>query len=196
MASPQLGNTQDIALRTWLRARGIPGEGGPGGVQVTPLANADILSLFARGDLAGAWVPEPWAARMVAAGGRILVDERTLWPAGRFPTAVLVVGTRALTRKRALVLDLVRAHVELTERWRKDPVSFGRAANGAYGRATGKPLPDEVLRDAFSRVEPTSDPLAPQLAEQARQAQALGYAPAGDLSGMVDASLLAEVARR
>ncbi len=195
VASPQLGNTQDVALRTWLKRHRLLE--GARKVAVTPLANPDILTLFARGDLAGAWVPEPWGARLVAeAGGRVLVDERTLWPGGKFPTAVLVVSARALERRRPDVVALVRAHVELTRRWERDRLAFARLANEAYGRRTGKPLPDAVARDAFSRIEPTSDPLAPALAELARQAQALGFAPTGEVSGMVEPNVLAEVASK
>ncbi len=197
VASPQLGNTQDVALRTWLRANGLSDQRGARGVEVTPLANSDILAMFARGDLAGAWVPEPWGARLVAeAGGRILVDERTLWPGGKFPAAVLVVSRRALETRRPQLAALLRAHLELTRRWEKDPAAFAALANEAYGRQTGKPLPPAVLRDAFSRVTPTVDPLRPQLEEMARRAQALAFAPRGDLSGIVDETLLGEVARR
>jgi NitT/TauT family transport system substrate-binding protein len=195
VASPQLGSTQDVALRTWLRGHGLLE--GARKVEVTPLANRDILALFARGDLAGAWVPEPWGARLVAeAGGRVLVDERTLWPGGRFPTTVLVVSARALERRRADVVAVVRAHVELTRRWERDRAGFARLANEAYGRRTGKPLAEAVARDAFSRIEPIADPLAPALAELARQTQALGFAPSGGVSGMVEANVLAEVASK
>ncbi len=197
VGSPQLGNTQDVALRTWLRAQGLSDTGGRDGVEVTPLANPDILSMFARGDLAGAWVPEPWGARLVAeAGGRILVDEASLWEAGMFPATVLVVSQRALLRRRSEVVALLRAHLELTSRWEREPGAFAERANEAYARLTGKPLPAAVLSDAFSRVKPTSDPLARQLGEMARRTQALGFAPAGDVSAMVDASPLAEVAPR
>ncbi len=196
VASPAVGNTQDVALRTWLRARGLSDDGGRRGVQVLPLSGADVLSLFARGELAGAWVPEPWAARLVAQGARILVDERSLWEDGAFPTAVLAVSRRALERRRAEVLALVRAHLELTARARRDPLAFAQAANAAFGRLAGKPLADGVLRDAFSRLELTADPLPRQLQVEARNAQALGYAPGGDSSGMVDRSLLDEIARR
>lgn len=197
VASPQLGNTQDVALRTWLRAEGLPEGRGPGAVEVTPIANADTLALFIRGDLAGAWVPEPWGARLVAeAGGRILVDERTLWPDGRFPTTLLVASARALRERRGDVAALVRAHRRLTERWRADPVGFAAATNAAYGRRVGKPLAARVLEDAFSRMEPMSDPLAGPLLEMARQAQALGYAPPGDVRAIVDETLLQEAARR
>jgi sulfonate transport system substrate-binding protein len=197
VASPQIGNTQDVALRTWLRAQGLAEGRGRDKVEVTPITNADILMLFARGDLAGAWVPEPWGARLVAeAGGRILLDERTLWPEGKFPTTLLVVSARALSERRADVAALVRAHVGLTERWRSDPRGFAKLANEAYGRRVGKPLPDAVLADAFSRVSPVWEPLAWQLRELAKNAQALGYAPEGDVAPLTDVSLLQEIARR
>jgi NitT/TauT family transport system substrate-binding protein len=197
VGSPQLGNTQDVALRTWLRANGLSDRGGPRGVEVTPLASPEILRMFSRGDLAGAWVAEPWGARLVAEGrGRILVDERTLWPDGKFPTTVLVVSTRALERRRAQVMALLRAHAELTRRWRDGPARFAGLANEGYARRTGKKLGDAVLADAFSRMEPASDPMRGALQRMARQAQALGFAPPGDLTGMVDDSSLAEVAER
>jgi NitT/TauT family transport system substrate-binding protein len=196
VASPQLGNTQDVALRWWLREHGLSDRGGRHGVHVVPLANPDVLAMFARRDLAGAWAPEPWATRLVHAGGHILVDERSLWPDGRFPSAVLVASTRALARRRTDLRALISAHLELTARWRRDRAGFAHAANKRFGMLTGKPLGDEILLEAFSRVEPISDPLVPQLQEEARRAQLLGYAPEGDVSGMVDLSLLAETARR
>jgi NitT/TauT family transport system substrate-binding protein len=197
VASPQLGNTQDVALRMWLRRNGLLDERGQGRVEVTPLSNPDIVALFARGDLGGAWVPEPWGARLVAdSGARILVDERTLWPDGRFPTTVLAVSARALQRRRPQIVALLRAHLELTSRWERDRAGFARLANEAYGRRTGKPLPDAVVQDAFARLEPMSDPLAPQLARMAADAQALGFAPAGDVSGIVDPDVLQEIARK
>ena len=196
VGSPQLGNTQDVALRTWLEEHGLDPKGGPRGVEVTPLANPDLLSMFARGELAGAWVPEPWGARLVAeAGGRILVDERTRWEGGRFPSAVLVVSRRALERRRPEVLALVRAHLELTRRWEEHPRDVARAANAAYAKLAGRALPEPVLDDAFSRTSPSADPLPAQLAHIAHDTQRLGFAPAGEVSGMVDGSLLSEAKR-
>ncbi|HYG69981.1 MAG TPA: ABC transporter substrate-binding protein, partial [Anaeromyxobacteraceae bacterium] len=141
VACPQIGNTQDIALRTWLRAQGLKEGEGEGAVRVTPLENPEILALYAKGELAAAWVPEPWASRLLDAGARILVDERTLWEGGAFQTTVIAVSRRALERRRADVVALVRAHVELTERWRRDPDAFRAAANGELAKLAGKPLP-------------------------------------------------------
>jgi NitT/TauT family transport system substrate-binding protein len=193
VASPQLGNTQDIALRVWLRQQGLEAGEGPAKVNVTPLANADILQLFKRGDLAGAWVPEPWGARLVhEAGARILVDERTLWPGGKFPATVVVASRRAIEGRRADVARVLRVHAALTRRWASAPEPFAAAANAEYGRLTGHPLPPAVLADAFSRLEPTTDPLAPALATQAEAARSLGYAPGGDVGALVDGALAAE----
>lgn len=193
VASPQLGNTQDIALRTWLRKQGVEAGEKADQVRIFPLANSDILQQFQRGELAGAWVPEPWGARLIAeAGARILVDERALWPGGRFPTTLLVASRGAIERRRADVVALLRAHVALTDRWRGDAPAFVQAANAEYGRLTGHPLSEAVLRDAFSRLEPSVDPLRGQLVEGARAARELGFAPEGDLSGLVDTSLLDE----
>ncbi|HET7826104.1 MAG TPA: ABC transporter substrate-binding protein [Anaeromyxobacter sp.] len=197
VGSPQYGNTQDISLRTWLRANGLSDRGGERGVEVTPLANTEIMAMFRRGDLAGAWVPEPWGARLVAeGGGRILVDERTLWPDGMVPATILVVSRRAIEHRRTQVTALLRAHVELTRRWVAEPDRFAELAHAGYARRTGKKLPAAVVRDAFSRMAPTTDPMRNALEETARRAQALGFAPPGDVSGIVDGSLLDEIARR
>jgi NitT/TauT family transport system substrate-binding protein len=195
VACPQIGNTQDIALRTWLVKQGLPEGDGPEKVRVTPLENPEILALYAKGDVAAAWVPEPWASRLLAAGAKVLVDERTLWKDGAFQTTVLVVSRRALEKRRADVVALVRAHVALTERWRRDPEGFRRAANAELAKLSGRPLPEEIVAQAFSRVSPSVEPMSEALAQVARDAQALRYAPAGELSGIVDPSVLEEARR-
>jgi NitT/TauT family transport system substrate-binding protein len=193
VSSPQLGNTQDIALRRWVKQAGLEIGEGPGKVNVTPLPNADILQLFQRGDVAAAWVPEPWGARLVQEGkGKILLDERTLWKNGVFPTTILVASTKALERRRADVIAVLKAHVALTAQWKADPPAFARAANAEYGRLTGHPLPEAVLQQAFGRLDPTNDPMKEQLLEGARHARELSFAPDGDLSQLVDDSLLRE----
>lgn len=192
VASPQLGNTQDISLRLWLRAHGLAASGGAGGnVSVVPIQNADILSLFKAGQLAGAWVPEPWGARLLReGGGKILVDERDLWPNGIFATTILVASQRALAKRRAQVEAILRTHVELTRRASADPARFAAEANVAFGKLTGHPLEQGTLRDAFSRINFTVDPMEGPLREAARHAAELGFIPRPDVEGLVDRSLL------
>ena len=196
VASPQLGNTQDIALRVFLQSKGLrvvanPGEGD---VTVFPISNPDIFALFRRGELEAAWVPEPWGARLIAeAGAHLLVDERDLWEGRQFPSTVLVASAKALRHRREQVKALLRAHLALTARWKADPGAFAALTNQAYGKLTQHPLSAEVLKDAFSRLEPTAEPLEKQLVLSAKQAHALGFTKSEDVSGLVDSSLLEEL---
>jgi NitT/TauT family transport system substrate-binding protein len=194
VAVPQIGNTQDIALRVWLKAQGLPYEGDPAsGVQVTPMENPQIVNLFRQGSLKAAWVPEPWASTLISEGAQLLVDERSLWPSGRFPTTVIVATEQALRTRREEVKAVLRAHLALTERARKDPAAFAAAANDGFEALTTRRLKDAVLADAFSRLELVADPMAAQLKEEAEHAFALGYVPSRDVSGLVDDSLLKEL---
>jgi len=191
LASPQLGNTQDIALRHWLGQQGMKvGQD----VTVTPLSNPDILGLFSNGKIEGAWVPEPWGARMVAeAGGHILVDERDLWPERRFHTTVLVTTRQALEQRREQLKKLLRVHVELTRQWQQQPDTFVPRVNQAFSKVTGHPISEPVLKDAFTRLEPALEPVPARLQQAAEHARQLGFIPSSDLQGMVDDSLLREV---
>ncbi|MBN8230124.1 ABC transporter substrate-binding protein [Corallococcus macrosporus] len=195
LATPQLGNTQDIALRTWLKAQKLSLATDAGGdVQVIPISNPDILAQYLQGAIEGAWVPEPWGARMLAeGGGHILVDERDLWPDKRFPTTVVVTTKKVLETQRPRIAALLRTHVQLTERWRADPAAFATSVNAAFGQLTRKPLPAPVLQDAFSRLEPGLDPVPAALKGSAEHAKSLGFIPSDDIAGLVDLSVLDEV---
>jgi NitT/TauT family transport system substrate-binding protein len=106
VASPQMGNTQDVALRAWLKANGMKTTDKGGDVQVIPLANPDQLTLFLKKELDGAWAPEPWATRLIKEGnGRLFLDERTLWPNGQFITSHLIVRISERTSRSGKELD-------------------------------------------------------------------------------------------
>ena len=117
LASPQLGNTQDVALRTWLTDQGLKNSvDGGGDVTISPTPNSDIPNLFQSGELDGAWVPEPTASLLVLErGGHVLVDEKDLWPGGRFVTTHLIVRTDFLEKYPDTVSALLRAHVRSVE---------------------------------------------------------------------------------
>lgn len=187
ISSPQLGNSQDVALRHFLRTHGLKdAQLGERGVQVLPLASSDAFGQFKRGELDGAWVPEPWASRLVhEAGAKVLIDERDLWPNGTFPTTVLVVTDRALETRPELVKQVLKAHEELTARWKADPDAFAEAANKSFAELTQHPLKEDVLHDAFSRMKPELDPMAEQLHTVAEQSHALGYLPSAKTDGLV-----------
>lgn len=187
LATPQLGNTQDVALRAYLAQHGLRSTDRGGDVLVLPLNNADILTLMKRKQLDGAWVPEPWLSRLVAeAGGTLLVDEADLWPQGRFPTTVLVVTKKLADARPDLVRKLVAAHVA-TVRWiEAHPDEALRLVDAGLQKWGNKKLPPPLLAQALSRVHVTARLDEAALRKQAADARALGFLPAGDLGGLVD----------
>jgi NitT/TauT family transport system substrate-binding protein len=196
VATPQIGGTQDIALRHWLQAHGLaPVEKG-GDVQVLPMANADQLTLFIGKQLDAAWAPEPWATRLVVEGkGRIYLDERELWPNRRFTTTVIVVRKKYLELHPQIIEKWLAAHVDVT-RWIKKNPDLARAmTNQEIKRLTSKSLPEEVITQAWDHLELTVDPLASSLTRNADAAFELGFLgrSAPDLRNLVDLTLLSKV---
>ena len=108
IATPQAGNTQDIAFKKWLKENNLTNGTGPDAVTVQNIENPRTLDLFKSGQVAGGWLPEPWSSRLVDAGAKVLVDEKTLWPDGEFPTTVLIVRTQFLQEHPETVEALLR----------------------------------------------------------------------------------------
>jgi NitT/TauT family transport system substrate-binding protein len=176
VATPQLGNTQDVALRAWLAEHGLNAREQGGNVQVLPIANADQLSLFQRGEVDASWAIEPWATRLVQeAGGEIFLDERDLWPDGKFVTTHLIVRTRFLEQHPDVVERLVRAHVETTEWINENPEEAKDLLNDHIEEITSHRLPDRVIDTAWGNIDITVDPVAVSLLDSARDAYELGY---------------------
>ncbi len=187
LASPQLGNSQDIALRHFLRQRlGARADD----VAVVTVPNPEIVGLFARGEIDGAWVPEPWGSHLEAAGATLAVDESELWPEGRFHATVLVASRKALEEKRPQLEALVRAHAALTARWEADPAAFSQEVGDAFSAQVGAPLDEKVLARAFEHLRPSLRADARVLEEAAARSRAVGYLPEGTVAGITDASLL------
>src|ERR1700688_4034087 len=198
VATPQQGNSQDVALRSWLRANGLQARERGGDVQILPITNADQFTLFLKGQLDAAWAPEPWAARLVhEAGGRIFLDERDLWPNREFIITNLVVHPKFLKEHPDLVKNFLRVHVDLTEWINKNPAQAKQIMNQQLQKETGKPLAPEVLDDAFSRMAVTYDPIRSALLKSTQQAFDEGFlgGTQPDISGLYDLTLLNEVLR-
>ena len=196
VASPQMGNTQDVALRAWLIAHGMKSTDKGGDVQVIPLANPDQLTLFAKRELDAAWAPEPWATRLVREGnGRLFLDERELWPNGQFVTAHLIVRTQFLKEHPDLVRDWIVAHVEVTDWINAHLPEAKKLLNQQIQKETGKPLAEALLNDAFGRMTPTYDPLRSSLMTAAKSAFDAGFLgrQMPDLSNLYDLTLLNQV---
>jgi len=197
-ASPQLGNTQDVALRKYLIDNGYNTIENGGNVTVLPIANADILTAFLKKEIDGAWVPEPWATRLVQeAGGKVLVDEKSLWPDGKFVTANLIVRTDYLEKNPDVIKKLLEAHVDETLKINNDTAAAAKEFNTQLKKLTGQEISENVLDKAFSNLDLTYDPLKLTLFKSANDAYDLGFIEKGkdrpNLSGIYDTTLLNEV---
>jgi NitT/TauT family transport system substrate-binding protein len=176
IATPQLGNTQDVALRAWLIDQGLGAKESGGDVDVQPIANSDTLALFQQGELDGAWVPEPWGTRLIQeAGAKIFLNESELRPDGKYVTTHLIVSTDFLEKRPDVVEGLVRATVKTTE-WIKDnPEEAKTLVNAQIEKISGAALPKAVIDAAWENIEITYDPIASSLVKSAEDAFELGY---------------------
>jgi len=196
VASPQLGNTQDVALRAWLQTHGMKPMSKGGDVQVLPMANADQLTLFVKKQLDAAWAPEPWATRLIREGnGRLFLDERTLWPNGQFVVTNLIVSTKFLREHPDTVKNWVRGQVELTDWIRDHQPEAKKLIDEQIQRETGKALPPQVIDEALRRMEITDDPIRSSLLKSAQWAFQAGFlgSKMPDLTGLHDLTLLNQV---
>ena len=192
-ATPQFGNTQDIALKHYLLTRGHKTLDQLGGdVDVINAANPIILSLFKLRQVDGAWVPEPWATRLVLeANGRVLLDERTLWPSGNFVTTHLVTTKRYLEAHRNILTKFLSSYVNVTLQLQRADASNLTVVNREITNLTGSQLSDETITRAFSNLSVTYDPIGPSLATYLTWAQDLGFIKLGiTAASLYDLTLL------
>ena len=195
IASPQRGGTQDVALRHWLKENNLKADlQGGGDVSIAPQENAQTLETFRAGQIDGAWVPEPWGTRLVQeGGGKVLLDERTLWPDGRFVTTHLVVRTKFLKEHPDTVRRLVEGQVQANELVNSNAAEAQRLVNQAIATTTGKGVPGAVLQASWRNLEFTNDPIAPSLTASADHATAVGLLEKVNLKGIYDLSILNQV---
>ncbi|TFB48199.1 ABC transporter substrate-binding protein [Cryobacterium tagatosivorans] len=195
IATPQLGNTQDVALRHWLAGQGFEtNTAGGGDVRITPTENAQTLALFQGGEIDGAWLPEPWVSRLVLeAGAEVLVDEASLWPGGAFPTTVLLVRSEFLDDHPESVRALIAGHTASVGWLTAHQEEAAVVINTRLADDTGKALPDAVLARALGSVRFTTDPLAGTFETLLDAGVDAGTSKPGDLNGLFDLSLLNDV---
>ena len=194
LATPQLGNTQDVSLRVWLDGEGFETDtSGGGDVHITPTENAQTLTLFQQGELDGAWLPEPWVSRLILdAGAHVLQDEADLWEDGEFPTTVLLVRKEFLDEHPDVVADLLAGH-EAAVQWIADNAADAPAAiNGAIEKETGKPLDDAVIARALEHVTFSVDPHADTFETLVENGIQAGTQKEGSIEGLFDLRLLNE----
>jgi NitT/TauT family transport system substrate-binding protein len=188
IATPQLGNTQDVSAKHYLLK--VLGQKNTDNVIAIP--NAEQVAMMARGEIEAAWAVEPWAARLVAeAGGTIIAEEKDLWEGGEFVLTCIVVRPEFLAEHPEVVEKVLRVHREWTARLQQDAEAQVPALTDAMEALTGKRLSSDIISDALSRVKFTDAALDETLATFARWAYELGFSRhAPTVDGLVDTTIL------
>ncbi|MBT2594621.1 ABC transporter substrate-binding protein [Arthrobacter sp. ISL-72] len=199
LASPQLGGTQDVALRAWLAGQGYKtSTDGSGDVAINPTENAQTLKLFQDGKLDGAWLPEPWASRLVLqAGAKVLVDEKDLWDGsltgkpGEFPTTILIVNKKFAAEHPDTVKALLKGHAE-SVKWLNDTPAAEKASvlNAALKENGGAALPADVIDRSLQNIVFTVDPLAGTYKKLLQDGVEAGTTKQADINGIFDLTAL------
>jgi NitT/TauT family transport system substrate-binding protein len=188
IATPQLGNTQDVALRYWLKSKGLNADQqGGGDVSVLPQDNATAVQAFSQGAIDGAWVPEPNLSKMISESkGKLLLNEKDLWPGGNFVTTHLIVSQKYLKANPENVKKLLQGHINAVKFINDNNAEAQKVANAQLAALTGKPLKDDILAAAFKNMTFTVDPIASSLYTSAQHAQEIGLLKPVDLKGIYD----------
>ncbi|MFM2069861.1 MAG: hypothetical protein RLZZ623_124 [Actinomycetota bacterium] len=197
LATPALGNTQDVALRSWLKDNGLETtkEGG-GDVAILPQKNASTLEAFVAGDIDGAWVPEPWATQLInQGGGTVLVDERDLWPEtnGRYVTTHLIVRTDFLNAHPDVVKAVIAGLADSIDFIATDPATAQADVIAQIAAISGKAPKADVIATSFDHLVFTLDPIAASLAASAADATSVGLLDPVDLTGIYDLTFVNQI---
>jgi len=188
LATPSLGNTQDVAARYWLKQHGLTTTvTGGGEVAIKPIKpNSAAVLEFKSGQINGGWEPEPYATEMVLDGGKRLVNEASLWPGGKFVTTNLVVTQSFLKAHPSAVNGLLKCQIEANSYINSSPAAAAQAANAELTKLLGKGLPSDVLTQSLKYITFTNDPIASSLTTDAQHAVAVGLLKPVNLSGIYD----------
>ena len=176
IASPQISNSQDVSLRHYLESHGLKSVEKGGTVFVLNISNPDIYTLFAKGDIDGAWVPEPWATILVQElDGIRLFNEEKLWPNEEFASVLLIVRTEYLENNPETIQKWVESH-EKTVTWiNSNPDKSKSLFSSFLMDYMGKSLPTKIIDESFSNITITSDPIKNSVIIFAERADSLGY---------------------
>jgi NitT/TauT family transport system substrate-binding protein len=188
LATPSLGNTQDVAARYWLKQHGLTTTPtGGGDVAIKPIKpNSAAVLQFKSGQLDGGWEPEPYATQMVLDGGKRLVNEASLWPGGKFVTTNLVVTQSFLKAHPSAVNGLLKGQIEANSYINSSSAAAAQAANAELTELLGKGLPSDVLTQSLKYIAFTNDPIASSLTTDAQHAVSVGLLEPVNLSGIYD----------
>ncbi|WP_406864786.1 aliphatic sulfonate ABC transporter substrate-binding protein [Streptomyces sp. HUAS MG47] len=195
IATPQLGNTQDVAFLHWVSEKGwkVDSQSGKGDVSVLRTDNKVTPDAYKSGSIDGAWVPEPTASKLVSEGAKVLLDESDLWPDKKFVITNIIVRQAFLKEHPDVVEAVLRGTVKTNAWITANPDKAKESVNAALKKETGKPLSAEVINAAWPSITITDDPLAATLQAQAEHAVDAGLLKKPELTGIYDLTLLNKV---
>jgi NitT/TauT family transport system substrate-binding protein len=188
IATPSAGNTQDIALKYFLKQNGFQeSSDGTGDVTVVNQDNSVSVQTYGTGDIDGAWVPEPYASELVAQGAKVLVDEKTLWPQGKYVTTVLLVRKAFLDDHADLVDDLLTGQTEANDYIASNSQDAEKVVGDWLADYSGSPIDQSVLDSAWSHLTFSNDPVADSFVASAQHAADVGLLdPVDNPGGIFD----------
>jgi len=195
LATPQLGNTQDISARHFYKA--VLNAGAAGIKKIKPTENARQLAQIGRG-IDAAWVPEPWGSRLIhEAGAKLIKKEheiKELWPEGKFSLTLVVTTPKFLAEHPDVVESILGVHRSWTVRLQKEPQKYVQQLSDGLFALVNARLKDEVLTDSLINVEFTDEPLESTLKRMAAWFDELqGTGPPTKLDDLVDLTLLRKI---
>ncbi|MFF9817851.1 aliphatic sulfonate ABC transporter substrate-binding protein [Streptomyces sp. NPDC014006] len=195
IATPQLGNTQDVAFLNWIAEQGwkVNAQSGKGDVSVVRTDNKVTPDAYKSGSVDGAWVPEPTASKLVAEGAKVLLDESDLWPDKKFVITNVIVSQKFLKKHPKAVEAVLKASIESNKWINANPEQAKTAANQQLEADSGKALPAKVLDPAWKSIQFIDDPLASTLRTEADHAVKAGLLKEPELDGIYDLTLLNKV---
>ncbi len=173
---PQKGNTQDVALRHLMKKNGLTPKNQGGNVEIFNVVSGDQLTVLSRGEVDAIWAAEPWVSRLVSeANGKILFEEKDLWPDGKYATTLLVASKKFIDQHPDLVQKWVKGHVEITKYVNDNLREAKENFNKEFKSETGESLTADYLNQCFNRIQFTVDPMESSVQESAKHAFAVGY---------------------
>lgn len=195
VAVPQYGNTQHLLLLNLLKENGLKTADKGGNVTVQQVNNPDVQTLFEKGSLDAALVPEPWGSTLLQKGtAMVVLDEKALWRNGEYATAVVIARKEFIEQHGDVLKKFLKAHVDLTDYINQNAADAQSAVNTQINTLTGKSLSTDVLAAAFENTTVVNDPAKASVLDFAKFSQDAGYLKSGsDLSRLFDFTALNSV---
>jgi sulfonate transport system substrate-binding protein len=195
IATPQAGNTQDIAARHYLTKE----LGQKDANNVVAISNAEQAGMMSRGEIDAAWAPEPWGSRLIIENGaKLIAEEKDLWPNKKFVLTVIVTTPEFLSKHPEIVKKILGVHATWTQRLSSDRSAYASQLGDALFNLTGKRLPPGVFEASLKNVEFTTEPLDETFTTMGQWAYDVGFAksPPGKLDGLIDTTLLKQLSTK